>query len=85
VPLASVVEVMVRGAGLIARLSCLLTFWAVGVPESVAATVKVVVPGDEGVPEMAPEVANDSPLGKLPVDTVQVTGVVPPEDCRVAL
>jgi hypothetical protein len=86
VPAASVAElVMTRGAGLIVMLSCLLTFWGVGVPESVAVTVKVVVPDDEGVPEKAPEVANDSPLGKLPGGTVQVTGVVPPEDCRVAL
>ena len=56
-----------------------------GVPESVAVTVKVLVPAAVGVPEMAPELLKFSPAGKLPLLTLQLMAPVPPEAVSVAL
>jgi hypothetical protein len=41
--------------------------------------VKLSVPAAVGVPLIAPELLKLSPLGKLPEDTVQLYGGVPPE------
>jgi hypothetical protein len=55
-----------------------------GVPESVAVTVKLVVPAAVGVPEMA-EPLKLSPAGKLPVVALQLIVPVPPEAASPAL
>jgi len=54
------------------------------VPESVAVTVKLVVPAAVGVPEMA-EPLKLSPAGKLPVVALQLIVPVPPEAASPAL
>jgi hypothetical protein len=56
-----------------------------GVPESVAVTVKVQVPAVMGVPEIIPELLNESPAGRVPLVTLQVMGGVPPVAWSVAL
>ncbi|MGD0922780.1 MAG: hypothetical protein ABSA70_13585 [Terriglobia bacterium] len=67
-------------------LSGLLAVCGVGVAESVAVTVKSEVAAVVGVPEIAPvDELSDNPAGSVPTVTLQVTGVVPPEDCTVAL
>ena len=43
----------------------------------VAFTVKLKVPAADGVPEMTPAVDSVNPVGKLPLLSVQVMGVVP--------
>jgi hypothetical protein len=65
-------------------LSCWLAVCG-GVPESVAVTVKVEVPRVVGVPEIVPELLNESPPGSVPLVTLQVIGGVPPVACSVAL
>ena len=60
----------------------------VGVSESVAVTVNVSVPTKVpvGVPEMTPVAAfKIRPVGRLPVVTAQVMGVIPPEAVKVWL
>ena len=53
---------------------------------SVTCTVKFVVPVPVGVPEMTPELeTSESPAGRVPEETDQVYGVVPPMAARVVL
>jgi hypothetical protein len=47
-------------------------------PLSVTFTVKFDVPNAVGVPDMVPPAERVSPAGKVPTDTVQVNGGVPP-------
>ena len=56
-----------------------------GVPESLAVTVKLVVPAVVGVPEIVPVLLKFNPAGKLPLVTLQVMVPVPPATCNVAL
>jgi hypothetical protein len=54
--------------------------------ESVTLTVKVTGPGaidDEIVPEIAPELLNAKPVGRLPVFIAQLNGPTPPVCERV--
>jgi len=47
--------------------------------ESLTCTVNAVLPEDEGIPEIAPELAfNESPAGNEPLEIDQPYGVVPP-------
>ena len=56
------------------------------VAASVAFTVKELWPAALGVPPIAPvDGFNESPAGNVPVLTLQVYGVVPPDAARVAL
>jgi hypothetical protein len=50
---------------------------------SVTCTVKLDVPGAEGVPVMLPEALSDSPAGSAPAVTAQLIGGVPPLADRV--
>ena len=59
-------------------LSALFTLCG-GVPESVAVTVKFVVPAVVGVPEIVPELLNVSPAGGEPEVMLQVWARPPPE------
>ena len=59
---------------------------AVGAVESVALTVKALMPVVVGVPEILPVAAfSVKPAGSVPVVMVHVTGFVPPLDCKVWL
>jgi len=70
-------------AGLITMLSGALTLLSAA---SVATTVKALVPLVVGVPEMVPVApVNVNPAGKLPLDTDQEYGAVPPVICKVAV
>jgi hypothetical protein len=66
-----------------------LKFWLAccgGTLESVAITTKEEEPDALGVPEMVPLLPRERPGGKAePVPRAQVTGGVPPLDCKVAL
>ncbi len=74
-----------QAAELMVMLSAWVAVCAVGVVESVALTVKLLVPAVVGVPVMAPVLAlSDRPTGSVPV-MLQVTGAVPPLDWSVAL
>jgi hypothetical protein len=69
-------------------LTVMLRAWVLvcgGVSESVAVTVKFVVPAVVGVPEIVPELLNVNPPGKLPMVTLQVIVPTPPALCSVAL
>jgi hypothetical protein len=73
------------------RLGCTVTerlvetLCAMGELESVAVTVKVVVPDAVGVPVMEPVAGTRlSPAGRDPEVTDHVTGAVPPVDAKVA-
>src|SRR5450432_3525753 len=46
--------------------------------ESLAWTVKVKVPGPVGIPERTPALESVSPLGRVPIVTVKVYGLLPP-------
>ena len=77
-PLGSDVVVMANGAGLIVMLSGFVAETGVGA-ESVTLTVKLEVPAVVGVPEIVPELLNDSPAGKDdPVAALQVSAPAPP-------
>ena len=52
---------------------------------SVALTVKENVPVAVAVPEITPAVERDRPVGKAPLDRVQVMGLTPPVAARVWL
>lgn len=56
---------------------------AVRDPLSVTPTVKFEVPALVGVPLITPAVDSDNPAGKVPVETAQVYGAVPPTAARV--
>lgn len=84
VPPDSVVVVIVR-TEFTRMLSCLMAVCAVGVVESVALTVNVVVPAAFGVPVIAPVLAfRSNPAGKVPAEMLQVTGGFPPPLCSMA-
>ena len=68
---------MVNAAGLTGMLSGWLAVCG-RVPESLAVMVKFEVPGVVGVPEIVPELLNESPAGSVPLLTLQVMGGVPP-------
>ena len=84
VPLGKVVVVIVSGGALMTSVNCWFTL-ACGELESFAVTVKVELPTVVGVPESTPTPrelpAIDSPAGKLPELTLQLTGRVPPLVC----
>ena len=66
--------------------SCALAVCGVGVSVSVAVTVNVSVPTKVpvGVPEITPVAAfKVRPVGRLPIVTAQVMGVIPPEAVKV--
>ena len=50
-----------------------------------AETVKLAVPAAVGDPEIVPELLRVNPAGKLPCETLQVMGLVPPALFSVAL
>ena len=77
--------VVIESAATTVMLSCLVAV-CTGVDESVALTVKVVVPAAFGVPVMAPLLAfRDAHVGNtLGATMVQVTGGFPPALCNVA-
>jgi hypothetical protein len=82
------VVVIVNGAGLIVRLSCCVAETGPGCPpeESVTFTVKDVVAGVVGVPEIAPELLKERPAGSVEPDAkLQVSVPAPPLACNVAL
>jgi hypothetical protein len=51
---------------------------------SVALTVKFTFPATEGVPLITPDEAKVKPAGKLPPETVQLTGATAPVAASVA-
>ena len=58
--------------------------WAPALLESVAFTVKLVVPlGPVGVPVMCPDESMLNPAGKLPLLTISVTVPAPPDVATV--
>ena len=60
--------------------------WAPALLESVAFTVKLVVPlGPAGVPAMCPDESILNPAGKLPLPTISLTIPTPPEVATVWL
>jgi hypothetical protein len=82
------IEVMVNGAGLMVRLSCCVaeSAPACAPEESVNFTVKEVVAGVVGVPEIAPELLKERPAGSDEPDAkLQVSVPAPPLACKVAL
>lgn len=56
---------------------------AVAFELSVTSTVKLKVPGAEGVPLITPVVANDNPAGSDPADIDQLNGSEPPDRASV--
>jgi hypothetical protein len=71
------------GAAVTAMLSDFVTVNALA---SVTFTVKVLEPVPVGVPEITPVVeASASPAGKVPEETDQLYGAVPPVAAKVAL
>ncbi len=50
---------------------------------SVAVALKVNVPPAVGVPESTPNELRESPVGREPLVTVNVYGLVPPDAVRV--
>lgn len=52
---------------------------------SFAWTTKVKLPVALGVPERTPAVESDSPVGRVPLDFVNVYGLVPPLPVNVVL
>jgi hypothetical protein len=61
-----------------------LAVCGVGVVESVAVTVKLLVPAVVGVPLIVPVVGlSVRPTGSVPVVTAQLTGFVPPVNVSV--
>ena len=78
--------VVIESAATTVMLSALVAVCAVGVEESVALTVKLVVPVAFGVPVMAPVlVFRLAQEGSEPTEMLQVTGGLPPALCSVAL
>jgi hypothetical protein len=65
VPFGSDVRASVRAAGLITSVTGPVDVSAVGVLESVAFTINVVVPGVRGVPVMV-QLEMESPAGSVP-------------------
>jgi len=78
------VVVVMTSLGLMVMVNACFAVWG-GVPESVAVTVKFVVPAAVGVPAMSPEPPRVNPPGRLPVVTLQLTEPVPPEAASDAL
>jgi hypothetical protein len=77
VPLGSDVIAKVSGAGLITSVTGPVVVSAVGLLESVAFTVIVVVPGNVGVPLIV-QFEIVSPAGSVPAVITHVYGGVPP-------
>ncbi len=77
--MVSVVVVTVSGGG-VPMIIVKDWVWVCGVGlESWAATVKVKVPGDVGVPEITPELGcRARPGGSVPAARLQMYGGVPP-------
>ncbi len=64
----------------------MLQFFEVVFPTlSVSKIVKENDPAADGVPEITPFVAIDSPVGRLPADFVQVYGATPPNPDKVSV
>lgn len=82
-PLGREVEVM-TSLELMVMVNACLAVWG-GVLESVAVTVKFVVPAAVGVPEMSPESLRVNPPGRFPVVTRQLMEPVPPDAASEAL
>ena len=78
------VVVVMTSLGLMVMVNGCFAVWG-GVLESVAVTVKFVVPAAVGVPEMSPEPLRVNPPGRLPVVTLQLMEPVPPEAASDAL
>jgi hypothetical protein len=78
------VVVVMTSLGLMEMVNACFAVWG-GVLESVAVTVKFVVPADDGVPEMSPEPLRVNPPGRFPVVTLQLMEPVPPEAASEAL
>jgi len=78
-----IVGTATEGAALMVKLTALVAACDLA---SVTFTVKLLVPGPVGVPEIAPVLgANTRPAGKVPETIDQVYGVVPPEAASEAL
>jgi len=77
--------VVIESAATTVMLSALVAVCAVGVEESVALTVKLVVPVAFGVPVMAPLALRVAQAGGEPEEMLQVTGGLPPALCSCAL
>ena len=78
------VVVVMTSLGLMVMVNACFAVWG-GVLESVAVTVKFVVPAAVGVPEMSPEPLRVNPPGRLPVVTLQLMEPVPPVAASEAL
>ena len=75
----------VGAAAWMAMLSAVVTEFG-GVAESVTFNVMGEAPAAVGVPVITPVLGFKArPAGSVPVAKLQVTGVVPPVDCKVAL
>ena len=72
-----VVMLRLAAAGLIVMLKACVAVCA-GDSESVALMVNEKGPLAVGVPEITPAVERDSPVGNIPLATVQLYGVRPP-------
>jgi hypothetical protein len=86
--LESDVVVIVSWAGAIVRLNCCVAETGPSCPPeaSLTFTVKLVVPAAVGVPEIAPELLNESPAGKEdPLARAHVRVPDPPVSAKVAL
>lgn len=82
------VVVMANWAGLIVRLSCWVAESGPACPPeaSLTFTVKEVVAGVVGVPDIAPELLKERPAGSAEPDAkLQVSVPAPPLACNVAL
>jgi hypothetical protein len=78
------VVVVMTSSGLMVMVNACFAVWG-GVPESVAVTVKFVVPAAVGVPEMSPAPLRVNPAGSFPVVTLQLIAPVPPEAASEAV
>jgi hypothetical protein len=81
----TLLPLVMAGGWPMVMLKAFVAVIAVGVLESVAVTVKLEVPAVVGMPEITPFAAKTNPVGRDPGGTVQVMGVAPPADSKVAL
>ena len=86
VPPAKELVLMLTGVTDTVMFRAFVAVSAVGVVESETCAVKLNVPVEVGVPEMAPvEAVKLSPGGNEPAEMLQEYGVFPPRAARIAL
>ena len=76
--------VMFSAAGAIVSVSACVAV-CVGVCASPTSTVKLLLPGALGVPDITPPDVNESPPGNAPATSVQLYGATPPLAASEAL